>query len=114
MSRSIVDILREVDRGRVVDSFSDTMAELVQAVRETGKQGKITLSLTVKPEGEAFTVSADVKATMPPPKRNPSIFFARDDGSLTREHPQGDFEFKGPQAVPAGQADTQTKKEANA
>jgi len=66
--RLITDILREYRNGRAADLASVRMAELVQAVDETGKAGTLTITFKVKPEkggGSQKTIACDVKAKMP-------------------------------------------------
>ena len=93
-ARSFAHILAEIGRGDVEAEMSTAMHELVAAVQETEKAGKLTLSLTVKPVGEeSVEISVDVKSSTPT-NRRPSIFYIDGDGNLTRRNPdQPEFDF---------------------
>lgn len=88
--RPITDILREIRKGRVVERASEEMAEVVRAVLDTEKAGKLTIELTVKPQGKgdsAVIVSAKLKTTIPQADLPDALFFADLDGDLHRDDP---------------------------
>lgn len=39
------DFLRALDKGRVVGELAERLAELVQAIKETGKAGALTIKI---------------------------------------------------------------------
>lgn len=90
--RPFADTLRDLRRGTVVTELEEGLAEVVRAVEETGKAGKLTLTLTVKPIsiGSVGTATVaihdDVKATLPR-ERPGTVMFAA-DGVLTRNDPR--------------------------
>lgn len=89
--RLITDILREYRNGRAAEVASQKLAELVQAVDETGKPGSITITFKVKPEkggGSQKTIACDVKAKMPDFDLPEAVFFSDGEGSLHRSDPQ--------------------------
>lgn len=91
MTRLITDILREYRNGRAADVASQKMAELVQAVDETGKAGSLTITFKVKPEkggGSQKTVACDVKTKMPEADLPEAVFFSDGEGALHRSDPQ--------------------------
>lgn len=95
--RLITDILREYRNGRAADVASQKLAELVQAVDETGKAGSLTITFKVKPEkggGSQKTIACDVKAKMPDTDLPEAVFFSDGDGSLHRADPQQREMFK--------------------
>jgi hypothetical protein len=83
-------VLQELARGQVHNQLSEHLAGLTAAVRETGRKGTLTLTLTVDLAGkgaEALTVTARVEAKPPRQGLPPSIFFADQAGNLTRHDP---------------------------
>ena len=95
--RLFTDFLRDIRAGFVVTQATEALAEVVAAVRETGKAGKLVITLTLKPEADSrqTNVLCDVKTTVPRRSITPSIFFASDDGELLRSDPdQRDMGFE--------------------
>ncbi|MCB8880097.1 hypothetical protein ACELLULO517_07610 [Acidisoma cellulosilytica] len=90
-ARPITDLLREHRNGVTLDEMSDALQELVAAVTEEGKGGKLTVTITVKPMGRdsgALEVACDIKAA--PPKKTPgtSVFFPTPENNLVRQDPR--------------------------
>lgn len=85
-----IDFLRQHRSGLTHTELTDALKELVAAVTEEGKAGKITFTLTVKPlaKGDGLEVACDMK--LAPPKAAPgtSIFFATPDNELSRADPR--------------------------
>lgn len=83
-------LLTGLDKGRPNKELSAAVQEVVQAVIDTGKPGKVQLTLTVKQQkgvdGAVF-VAADVRKTAPRSDPKNSLYFADGDGSLTRTDP---------------------------
>jgi len=78
-------------RGRAHDDLSKGMHQLIAAVQETGKGGKLVLTVDVKPlkgNTDALEVSAKVTAKAPEYDPPASIFFVDDAGNLTRNDPR--------------------------
>lgn len=67
--RPITDTLRLLQGGVFLDQCSDMMAELVKGVDETGKAGKLTITLDFKKSGGAMAIVA--KVTNKTPERAP-------------------------------------------
>lgn len=109
--------LQEQQSGRTHDELTDALAALAAAVKETGKKGVLTLSITVAPfdkgNGAALTVTDVVKVSLPQHDRRKSIFYADDDGNLTRDDPMQPT-FEGLREVPAAPTHTTTSKEKHA
>ena len=89
MSRPFSDILGELGAGETCDVLTDDLAEVVTAVKETGKVGKVTLELTVKPNG-AHGVAINDKITTKKPRedRGETLFFTDTEGGLHRRDPR--------------------------
>jgi len=87
-AEELVEILKELDQGNTMVEFHSALRETVQAVRETGKPGKVILSLAVAPKGSnKVTVQDEVKTTIPRPDKQKATFFATEDGALSRQDP---------------------------
>lgn len=90
MLRSFLATLADLRKGRCADEAAKQYGDLVEAVKETGKAGKITVTLTVQPlgkDGSMQQVLDEVKLTMPKADRTPTIFFVTDDGSHSLDDP---------------------------
>lgn len=89
-ARPFVDLLREHRSGLTHDELSQSLNDLVTAVVEEGKGGKLTFTVSIKPYGKdgALEVSADI--AVKPPKRSPgtSIFYVTPENNLARQDPR--------------------------
>jgi hypothetical protein len=76
-------------KGRTHEELSKALQEVVLAARETGKAGSITLKLNIKSltDAEAFEVTDTVSVKVPTGARPKSLWFATDEGELTRDNP---------------------------
>lgn len=92
MARQFLDTLRDIRQGAVIDELGEELAELVQAVRETGRRGELTFTLTVRPASkgnvDVLALEDSVKVKRPKPERGTSIVYAQPDGSLSRRDPR--------------------------
>jgi hypothetical protein len=89
MPRMFTDILGEIAGGRLVDSLSERLQEVVAAVGETRKVGKVTVELTVRPNGDHAVVITDkVSVKVPEAPHGDSVFFVVGSGDLTRKDPR--------------------------
>lgn len=86
--RTISDILAELDEGQTAERATALLAEVVQAVMETGKKGRLTISLAVSKQNKMAMLKADIKATKPEPATEASMFFVDDEGALRRDDPR--------------------------
>jgi hypothetical protein len=77
--------------GALQVELGEALNEVVEAVNETGKAGKVTLTVSVKPIGKSthgqLLVTDTVKVSKPEGERGESIFFADDDHNLVRDNP---------------------------
>lgn len=88
--RDFALFLMEHARGRSHDELSAALRALVLAVAETGKSGKLTYTVTIKPQRKvegAVLVADSIKSTLPEFDRAESIFFTTDAGDLSRTDP---------------------------
>lgn len=94
--RPFADFLIEHNRGAGHTKAGEALQRVVGAVLETGKKGSVTLQVTVEPMKNApdtllTTVVVNEKVPVDPPKA--AVFYADDDGNLTRKDPnQLDFD----------------------
>lgn len=89
--KPFAQFLQEARRGGLHTEMSEQLADLVSAVRETGKKGSITLKLTVEPSKDddaMIVVHDDCKVTLPRITQRPSLFFPDEHGNLHRRDPR--------------------------
>ena len=91
--RAFAVFLQELRDGRAHAELSTSLAELLAAVKETGKAGEITLKLKVKPASrgsdvDKVTISDLITTKLPKPERGDDFFWLTDDNNLSRNHPR--------------------------
>lgn len=89
--KPFAQFLQEARKGGLHTELSDELADLVHTCVETGKKGKLALTISVLPakdEDGTVTITDDVKVTAPKPDVRPSVFFADDEGNLSRTNPR--------------------------
>lgn len=97
--RGFTDVVGDLRRGAVTAELNDALAEVVEAVRESGKQGEVVLKLCFKPNGNgAVFVTDSIRKKIPEPVKADSFFFITADGSLVRNDPRQE-EMKFPRGV---------------
>ena len=93
MAERITTTLADIRRGALNQEGAEEFKRLIEAVRNTGKAGKLTITIDVKPlakhEG-AITVRGKVTATVPKEESKDEVFFTTDEGEITRNHPKQD------------------------
>ena len=84
--KPFAQFLREQRRGLLHAELSDALADIVAGVVTHGKTGKLTVTFTIKPEGdEAITIADVYTAKVPTPPAPASLFFADETGHLSRQ-----------------------------
>jgi len=82
----------EIDNGATVAEFAAALAALNAAVRDVGKGGEITLTISVTPASKGNTdvvmVRSKVKAKLPEASRRQTVFYLDDDNQLVRNDPK--------------------------
>lgn len=87
--RPFADFLIEHNNGLGHNLAGEKLHELVAAVRDTGKKGRLTLTLDVTAMDEDTLVTVlEVAVKCPQPPTKAAVFFADDDGNLTRTDPK--------------------------
>lgn len=88
--RPFTDVLREARGGRVVDSVSEELEQVIKAVRHTGKAGALTIKMTIKPrdeDGEQVNIAFAITPKLPQAPVPEAVFFTTLDGDLLRDDP---------------------------
>lgn len=106
--RPITDTLRSLGHGTFIDDASDALNKLVTAVDETGRAGKLTLTLSIKKATRgsgAMVVQDEIKLSLPKPDMRETMLFATPEGNLVTEDPrQQSLELKTVSTAVAGTA----------
>jgi hypothetical protein len=102
-SNAFAYALNAISQGDLADQASEAMTRLVKDVEQTGKTGKLTLTIEVKPRGRdagQVEVSGKVSTTPLYPDTAPNMFFVTEDGHLVKDNPrQMKLPFGEPKAV---------------
>lgn len=102
--RPFADWLREQSHGKTHDELGEALYDLVQRVRDTGKKGSVSLTVTVAPmdkDVSVLVVSDEIKLRLPEHDRKASLFYPDKTGNLSRTDP-GQLTFESLREVPAG------------
>jgi len=88
-------VLAEIDNGGTASELAHELTELVQAAAMTGKKGKLTLEIQVKPTGAGkMEIEAEVKPKAPKPTKHSTTFFSNERFELQRSDPnQKELQF---------------------
>jgi len=83
--------LAYINRGTLDEELTEALAEVIKAVRETGKKGAVTLTLNCQMlntrDENTMKVTPKVSRTVPELDRADTIMFATADGDLLRDDP---------------------------
>ena len=88
---SFVETLHDLRKGAALAEAGDRLQALVAAVRDTGKAGKLTLTIEVKPtkgDHDILTLHDGLKVALPEPDRGVTIMYATDHNTLQRQDPR--------------------------
>lgn len=79
-------------KGSVNDEATEKLADLVKAVRTTGKKGSLTLKIEVsmldKVSEDAMRLVGSVTAKLPELENPSTVMFSTHDGDLLRDDPE--------------------------
>lgn len=101
--RPFADFLREQSGGKTHDEMSEALYDLAARVRDTGKKGTVTLTISIEPmkgDERVLVVSDEIRIKLPEFPRKPSFFFTAADGNLSRRDPE-QLSFDSLREVPA-------------
>lgn len=86
--KDFIDVVEQLAEGQVNKLLGERFRELVAAVEETSKSGKMVVTFTVAKSGGQALVAVDYKLTKPEHGSPKTILFFGTDGSLMREDPR--------------------------
>lgn len=89
VARNISEIMAEIDSHNLHEAMSAALAEVVRGVEATGKVGTLTLTFKVKKNKDRqVMVDSEVKRKVPEEGIATTMFFADENGNLTRRDPK--------------------------
>lgn len=86
-AKPITDTLRLLQGGTFIDQCTDKLAGIVKSVDETGKAGKLTITLDIKKQNGALSVLAKVTDKTPEAAPDADLFWPTVEGNLSTENP---------------------------
>ena len=110
--RPITETLARLQGGAFLDDCSDKLAKVVRQVEETGKAGRLTITIDLKKSAGALALVAKVTDKAPEAAPEADLLWATVEGNLTAQNPnQRSLQFGEVNrdtgeilAVPAGRA----------
>ena len=87
MPKPITDTLRLFRQGVFIEECSELFATVIRGVEETGKAGKLTITLEVKKVSGAIGVLAKVTDKTPEKAPDAELFYATVEGNLSVDNP---------------------------
>lgn len=109
---SIIQLLGQLDGGFFLGKATDAQHELVRAISDTGKGGKLIIEINIKPatRSSAMVVRGNIKLTKPAEPPLETIMFGTEDGDLLANDPrQVQLDLR---VIPEQDANPQTLKTA--
>lgn len=86
-----VTVLQTLNKGMKMFELSVALEQLTAAVRATGKQGHITMKITMQPTdadaNQVFMIT-ELNGKMPRPDEKPTLFYTTDQNGLVRNDPR--------------------------
>jgi len=90
-ARPFFDTARDIRRGQFLEDCADELLKVVKAAEETGKSGKLVITLTIKPttKGNGVTMLSDeIVAKLPRLPAGETVFFVTPDNNLVANDPR--------------------------
>ncbi len=85
--RPIQETLARLQGGLFLSECSDKLAECVRGVDETGKAGKLTITLDLKKSAGAIEIVAKVTNKTPEPRPDSDLLWPTVEGNLSLDNP---------------------------
>lgn len=85
--KPITDTLRRLQGGVFLDNCSEKLAAIVKSVDETGKAGRLTITLDLKKQNGAVSILAKVTDKTPEAAPDADLFWATVEGNLSLDNP---------------------------
>jgi hypothetical protein len=89
--RPFAAVLQDINHGAIADQLAHDVRDLVQAVRELGRKGSLTIKIEVAPrKGNNSALNLTARRDLKLPQEEPveSVFFADAAGNLLRDDPR--------------------------
>lgn len=87
--RPITDTLRLLEGGVFMDQASEKLAALVKGIEETGKAGKLVISLDLKQvAGGAISITPHCSTKVPEAKPDSTLLWPTVEGNLSMDNPR--------------------------
>lgn len=90
-TRPFFDTARELRRGQFIEDCADKLQEVIAAVEETGKKGKLVIEIEVAPASKgqgAVTVSDKITPKIPALPAGATIMFVTNENNLVANDPR--------------------------
>jgi hypothetical protein len=90
---TFVGLMQSHRRGEILTEGDAAMTDILNAIREFGGKGKLTLTLNIKMNKSGqIEITPDLKSEKPRKAMSTGLYFATEDGALSRRDPnQGDW-----------------------
>lgn len=90
---SFLNFVQSHRRGEIPTEGDAALTDILSAIREHGGKGKLTLTLNIKMNKSGqIEITPDLKSEKPRRAMSAGLYFATDEGALTRRDPnQGDW-----------------------
>jgi len=89
---NFLEVVASHRSGDIMPELDEKLTEVLQAVRETGKEGALTLTLKIRPYSknkiETVLIEDEIKSKIPELTKGGSIFFATEDNELHLNDPR--------------------------
>lgn len=85
--RPITDTLRLLQGGLFLDKCSTALADIVRQVDETGRPGRLTITLDIKKAGGAVSLLAKMSDKVPETPPDADLFWPTTEGNLSLNNP---------------------------
>lgn len=85
--RTIAEVFSTLHGGAFADKCAQELKQLVRGIEDTGKAGKLTITLDIKKAGGALSIDAKVTSKTPEPKADPDLLWATVEGNLSLQNP---------------------------
>lgn len=83
-----LEVLSEQRGGDIINDLDVALTAVLAAVRQTGKEGKLMLTLSISdPAGKTVFLKDEVKTKIPEPSKGGSVFFTTEDNELHSQNP---------------------------
>lgn len=88
--RPIIDVLRQIAGGALLDQAADQFADVVRAIDANGGKGELTIKLTVKKASRGSAMLITGKSTPKKPAEEPmeAMLWATAEGNLVADDPR--------------------------